>query len=147
MIDSVIKPLRPLRQGRTQWQEREVDLRYHRGYPVERWFHITTDIQVLTAVEVAHEKDGTTPGPEYHLSMSRAIFLPQFTIERIDTESAKWVLAEFGLNGALEDNHVPFGKVRNFWRPVAEPLVGRECPCNAEEVVIRENRGDFVWRP
>ena len=71
----------------------------------------------------------------------------QPTLARIDTNEAKWVLAEFGLDGAEEDNHVPHGIVRNFWRPVASGLVGKECRCKAEEVVIRENKGDFVWRP
>lgn len=52
-----------------------------------------------------------------------------------------------GLEGAEEDNHVPHGKVRNFWRPVAELLVGKECECKAEEPVIREDKGDFIWRP
>ena len=33
----------------------------------------------------------------------------------------------FGVEGALEDNHVPGGLVRNFWRPVADHLEGREC--------------------
>jgi hypothetical protein len=43
-------------------------------------------------------------------------------------------------------NHVPSGRVRNFWRPVADHLSGYECPCVADEPAIREDKGDYVWR-
>ena len=92
------------------------------------------------------DRDGHSNGPEYHISVSQHSALRDGPV-RADTLAAKWVLAQFGLDGALEDNHVPHGIVRNFWRPVSEPLVGRVCPCNATEVEIRENKGDFVWRP
>lgn len=119
------------------------------GYPCHRWFHTASEIQVLSAVEVATDKDGSSNGPEYHISISRLrnAFARNAKPERVDTNDAKFVLADFGLDGAEEDNHVPGGVVRNFWRPVASGLVGKECKCKAEEVVIRENRGDFVWRP
>lgn len=149
MIPSIIQPLRPLVQGRNRWFRdfQIAEQLIKAGYPVERWLEYGSDIQVLTAVEVAKEKDGSTNGPEYHISVSRAVYVPMFHPVRIDTSTAKWVLAEFGLDGAEEDNHVPNGVVRNFWRPVASGLVGKECPCKAEEVVIRENKGDFIWRP
>lgn len=148
-VPSVVQPLRPLNQARNQWFR---DANIHPqllkdGYPIERWLHYGTDIQVLSAVEVAVDKDGSSNGPEYHISASKAVYVPNFRAVRIDTNTAKWVLAEFGLDGAEEDNHVPGGVVRNFWRPVASGLVGKECRCKAEEVVIRENKGDFVWRP
>lgn len=148
MLPSVVQPLRPLNQSRTQWfRDFEVAAGLIKaGYPIERWLHYATDIQVLSAVEVATDKDGSSNGPEYHLSTSRMMFSP-FRAVRIDTNAAKWVLAEFGLDGAEEDNHVPGGVVRNFWRPVASGLVGKECRCKAEEVVIKENKGDFIWRP
>jgi hypothetical protein len=73
--------------------------------------------------------------------------LPDGTSIRCDSNEAKWVLDQFGLEGAEEDNHVPFGIVRNFWRPVADKLVGIECQCKAEEPEIREDKGDFIWRP
>lgn len=149
VIRSVVQPLRPLRQGRTKWF-RDFNIAaglIKAGYPIERWLHYATDIQVLSAVEVAVDKDGSSNGPEYHLSVSRAVYVPRFHAVRIDTNDAKWVLAEFGLDGAEEDNHVPNGVVRNFWRPVASGLVGKECRCKAEEVVIKEMKGDFIWRP
>lgn len=148
-LPSIIQPLQPRDQGRTKWY-RDFNIAaglIKAGYPIERWIHYGTDIQVLSAVEVAVDKDGSSNGPEYHISMSRAVYQPTFRAVRIDTNDAKWVLAEFGVDGAEEDNHVPNGVVRNFWRPVASGLVGKECRCKAEEVVIKEMKGDFVWRP
>lgn len=55
--------------------------------------------------------------------------------------------ADFQLdNGWEEDNHVPYGIARNFWRPLAENLVGIECKCKEEEPAIVEDKGDYVWR-
>lgn len=142
---NIIKPLQPIRDGWESWGEHTVML----GYPCERWFHPSSEIQVISAVEVANDKDGSSNGPEYHISVSR-LRNPLSRApkpERVDTNDAKFVLAEFGVDGAEEDNHVPNGIARHFWRPVASGLVGKECKCKAEEVVIRENRGDFIWRP
>lgn len=155
---SVVQPLRPLTQAPNRWFEcpfEAADIAAMRRqnqlvglYPLERWLEYGSDVTVLSAVEVAVDKDGHSNGPEYHLSISRATWPNgRYAAARVDTNLAKWVLAEFGLDGAEEDNHVPHGAVRNFWRPVASGLVGRECPCKAEEVVIRENKGDFIWRP
>lgn len=151
---SVVQPLQPSHQGPTQWfgdttiREQLRKAGHPSGYPIERWIHYGYDITVLSAVEVAVEKDGSSNGPEYHLSVSKATWPNgRYTPTRVDTNQAKWVLAEFGLDGAEEDNHVPHGVVRNFWRPVASGLVGKECQCKAEEVVIKEMKGDFIWRP
>ena len=65
---------------------------------------------------------------------------------RCDTAAAKWVKRQFNLEDATEDNHVPGGVVRNFWRPVADNLSGYQCPCVKTEPAIREDKGDFVWR-
>jgi hypothetical protein len=83
-------------------------------------------------------------GPEYHVSISKQLFAGP---TRCTSDEARWVLEQFGLDGAEEDNHVPGGVVRNFWRPVATGLIGLECECKAEEPAIREDKGDFVWRP
>jgi hypothetical protein len=146
IIESVIKVLRPIRHGWMRQPAPPVLVR--EGYPIERWVTLNGQIQVLTAVEVATDKDGTSNGPEYHISVTRiSMKAGVVQVGRIDTTDAKWVLAEFGLDGAEEDNHVPGGMARNFWRPVASGLIGKECKCKAEEVVIRENKGDYVWRP
>jgi hypothetical protein len=113
------------------------------GYATRAFAH-REGFLVLSAVEVAADADGIDRGPEYHLSFSKEV--AGFKV-RCDTNDAVWLLREFELEGAEEDNHVPHGFVRNFWRPVAENLVGMECACKEDEPAIREDKGDFVWRP
>jgi hypothetical protein len=96
----------------------------------------------MSAVEFID--DGKVAGPEYHLSISRQH--PTLGTRRCSSVEARWVLKQFRLEEATEDNHVPGGLVRNFWRPVADPMVGRECPCVEVENAIREDKGDYVWR-
>lgn len=135
---SLTSVLRPRDSG---W--REIPQSHMMGYPCRAFFHNKSTLAVLSAVEVADdEKIGK--GPEYHISISKQ---PRgFGTQRCTSEEAKWVLDQFGLGGAEEDNHVPGGLVRNFWRPVADHLVGMECECKANEVAVIEDKGDFVWR-
>lgn len=109
------------------------------GYEAEAWQHIASGLCVISAVEVAKDGDGIERGPEYHISITRRG-------QRCTGGEARWVVAQFGLDGAEEDNHVPGGKARNFWRPVANGLVGIECACKETEPAVREDRGDYVWR-
>ena len=144
MIESVIKPLRPKGAGK-RWRPWPVpQIMLNEGYPVERWYFTEQMIQVFSAVEVANEPGHFSKGPEYHISISK---VDGARIARVDSHTAQWVLKQFGLEGSEEDNHVPGGVLRNFWRPVAEPIVGLECPCKADEPAIVEDKGDFVWRP
>jgi hypothetical protein len=137
---SIISVLRPKGDG---WRELPCDKQFTMGYPARLFYHSQQSLTVISAVEVA--SDGKIDkGPEYHISISRQM---DDGPRRCDSNQAKWVLAQFGLDGAEEDNHVPHGVVRNFWRPVATGLVGLECECKAEEPAIREDKGDFVWRP
>lgn len=136
---SIIQPLRP--QANAGWVRLTnppawVSL----GFEAELWFHSETSLAVISAVEVAKDKDGIDRGPEYHISISVA------GQARCSSQQAKAVLASFGCEGAEEDNHVPHGIVRNFWRPVADRFVGLECACKADEPAIVEDRGDFIWR-
>lgn len=110
------------------------------GYSAESWQHLSTGLCVISAVEVARDGDGIDRGPEYHLSISLR------GRRRCSSQDAQQVLRDFGLDGAEEDNHVPGGFVRNFWRPVADRFVGMECACKASEPAVVEDRGDFVWR-
>ena len=137
---SITSVLRPKGEG---WRELPCDKRYSMGYPARTFYHAKSSIAVISAVEVA--SDGKIDkGPEYHISISQqAMGRPS----RCDSNQAKWVLEQFGLAGAEEDNHVPNGVVRNFWRPVATGFIGLECECKAEEPAIKENKGDFIWRP
>lgn len=132
-----------LRPKGEDWREVQANQRYSLGYPLRAFFHDRFNLAVLSAVEVA--SDGKVDkGPEYHVSISKQLFAGP---TRCTSDEARWVLDQFGLDGAEEDNHVPGGVVRNFWRPVATGLIGLECECKAEEPAIREDKGDFVWRP
>lgn len=102
--------------------------------------HQGENLCVISAVEVAKDDDGIDRGPEFHISISLG------GRSRCTSQQARAVLAIFGCDGAEEDNHVPNGVVRNFWRPVADRLVGIECACKADEPAMVEDRGDFVWR-
>lgn len=109
------------------------------GYPVQAWENMAWGVFVLSAVEVTDEPGKPKLGPEYHISISA-------NGKRCSSSAARMVLAAFRLEDATEDNHVPSGKVRNFWRPVADNLSGYECPCAETEPTIREDKGDYVWR-
>lgn len=109
------------------------------GYECEAWQY--KNICVFSAVEVAKDNDAIHRGPEYHLSISIN------GQERCDSNTAKWVVDQFDMDGAEEDNHAPSGIVRNFWLPVAQKLIGLECECKASEPVIKEDKGDYIWRP
>lgn len=139
-VEAIVKPKRPRGPtwGRARWWVCPPQLA-ELGYPVEAWEDAATRLFVLSAVEVTSEPGKPDLGPEYHLSVSR-------NGQRCSSEDALWVLDQFGLSDAKEDNHVPSGRVRNFWRPVADNLSGYECPCVADEPTIREDKGDFVWR-
>lgn len=140
MTQSIIQPKRPSGTG---WRQVKTGPDFpiaKEGYPFQVWAHDANKLGAISAVEVATEAPGLPAlGPAYHLSVSAFG-------ERCSTADALWVLAQFDLLDALEDNHVPNGKVRNYWRYVADNLSGIECPCVDEEPAIVEDKGDFVWR-
>lgn len=110
------------------------------GYPHVSWLHKETGLFAISAVEVMTPEEGELEiGPEYHLSIS-------MSGQRCSTSDALFVLNAFDLLNAMEDNHVPSGRVRNFWMPVADRLSGYECPCTNAEPAMIEDKGDFVWR-
>lgn len=133
---NVINPKRPITGP---WQQGEVPQMPNGGFPTEVWRDEIHGFMVISAVEVAIDKDGIDRGPSYHVSMSKRG-------KRVTTNEANAILHQFGMDGAEEDNHVPHGFVRNFWRYVADRYVGVECACKAEEPAIVEDKGDFVWR-
>lgn len=115
------------------------------GAVVDRYIHQVCRLSVISGVVVVEDQHGGPAGPHYHVSVCR--LGEGFRPERCDSNDARWVLEQFAMDGAEEDNHVPNGKARNFWRPVAQKDIGRECPCKASEPAIVENKGDFIWRP
>lgn len=136
---SAIQPKKPTGKGWSvaDWWQIPKPLA-EMGYPVVPYEH-ESGLFVLSAVEVANDPGQIELGPEYHISIS-------LNGERCSSRSAKWVLKQFGLSDATEDNHVPHGKVRNYWRPVNDKLSGYECPCVDNEPAIREDKGDYIWR-
>lgn len=139
-IQSIIQPKRPEAPGwaRATWWRCPPQLA-GLGYPIEAWEHPASGLFVLSAVEVPVEEDGADIGPQYHLSVS-------LDGQRCTSADAMFALNAFGLADAKEDNHVPSGRVRNFWRPVADHLSGYECACVDHEPAMVEDKGDFVWR-
>jgi hypothetical protein len=139
-VESIVKPKVPNGRGWEQIKNhmtRQLDALG--GYPNQTWYHLQTGLLAISAVEVATDPGQPSLGPEYHLSISACG-------NRCSAADALWVLAQFDLTDAKEDNHVPSGKVRNFWRPVADGLSGYECHCVGEEPAMREDKGDYVWR-
>jgi hypothetical protein len=128
---SIIKPLKPKGRG---WIEISTDAMLHQ-YPTRAFQY--DGLCVISAVEVPEKEIGF----EYHISITK------FGMRRCDSNEAKWVLKQFGLEGWEEDNHVPYGIARHFWRPVVENLVGMDCKCKADEPEIVEDKGDYIWRP
>lgn len=136
MIDAIsfVQPKQPKGTG---WVQEDASA-LNSSYPLQAWAH-ESGIFCLSAVEVADEEGQPKLGPEYHLSISKFG-------NRCTSAEAAFALHAFDLEDAKEDNHVPNGKVRNFWRPVADHLSGYECPCKDEEPAIVEDKGDYVWR-
>ncbi len=113
------------------------------GFPYHCWEHAAAGLLVISTVEVATESPGVSAlGPAFHLSISRSLPFGQ----RCSSADAVWVLAQFDLLDAPEDNHVPYGRVRNFWRYVSDSLSGFKCPCQDSEPAMIEDKGDYVWR-
>lgn len=137
---SIIQPKHPVISGGWRRVKGAVAPLEAGGYPYEIWAHDANGLGVISAVEVAAEGPGTAAlGPAYHISVSAFG-------ARCSSADAVWTLAQFDCADALEDNHVPNGRVRNFWRYVADSLSGRVCACADAEPEIREDHGDYVWR-
>ncbi|HNP65945.1 MAG TPA: hypothetical protein PKH39_18600 [Woeseiaceae bacterium] len=107
------------------------------GYPAEKYLSKYGHV-VITAVEVAEDDHRESVGPEFHISVTKFG-------ERLPADEIPQILKLFDMEGADEDNHVPGGKARNFWKPVAEKFSGFVCPCKQNEPAVIES--DYVWRP
>lgn len=142
MIHDIIQPLSPTGEGWVGGEDVRHKLRS--AFPITWWWYVPLRLYVLSAVEVAVDTDGFSPGPEYHLSVSHQTC--DLRPSRCSAEEGAFILQAFGkLDGWEEDNHVPDGKVRNYWRAVAENMVGRACACKETEHLVVE--GDYEHRP
>lgn len=138
----IIRPLRPRGAGWVQWPVLG-EIAY-RAYAIERWYNRGQEVQVLSSVEVVGG-EGREPRAEFHVSVSGLAFMAEKNY-RCSNSRARWAVRQFGFEGYEEDNHVAGGLVRNFWRPIADPLAGQECPCKESEPRIIEGKGDYEWR-
>lgn len=129
----IFKPKRPT--GKDWQQVRMPSVLPDSGCTTEAWVH-KDGFFAISAVEAPEPE---RVGAEYHISISKAG-------GRCTPEEALWVLLEFGIPEAEEDNHHS-GIARQFWRPCADKEVGNECPCKEEETAIVEDGGAYIWRP
>lgn len=143
-VPLIVQPLRPRGDGWEQW-EVDVSRWPSKPYAIERWYNRGQEVQVMSAIEMILPEGAREGRPEYHISVSGLRHgAPDFY--RCSDSRARWALKQFGLEGWFEDNHVPGGRVRNYWRPVADPVVGEVCPCVDEEPAMLEMKGDYIWR-
>ncbi len=147
MIVSVIQPLAP---KNVTWQEVPVEGPMAASkYPVRRWIQWPQSLQdlvgisIMSAMEVVADEPGGEEFPQYHISVS--CFDNRGKSIRPSRDMAYEVLAAFGTDGFEVDNHVPNSTVWNFWRHVADPVIGKPCVCVKDETLVIE--GDYPWRP
>jgi hypothetical protein len=137
MHKSIIPPKAP--KDKTGWRRFAVQLP---GCPdAQGWEHFKNGLRVISDINVAEGILTNDVLPQYHLSISKVG--RGGMVERCLLAEAMWVLHQFGLDDALEDNHTSIA--RSFWRPLADNLAGIECQCKGTEAAITE--GDFTWRP
>lgn len=108
-----------------------------------RYRHAHTGAMVLSAVELAADTSGDHL--EWHVSVSG----PKAT--RAGTGLMQVVRRDFGMEAAIEDNHVPNGVVRNLWLRV-NPDTRGPCDCEGEREEVYpipgagEDGGEYVYR-
>lgn len=135
MVESVIAPKTP--RGKDWIDGGPIPPQFTLGYPGRYWLYPEPRLTVMSSVEVANDENDIDKGPEYHVSVSK-------NGGRCSKNEAQFVLRAFGMEDADEDNHVPNGVVRNFWKPVAEKFIGHVCPCKDTETPVVED--DYEWR-
>jgi hypothetical protein len=138
----IVQPLRPKSRSWTNVTDWPMNPELRaRAYAIERWYNRAHEVQVISSIEVVSGEGERRP--EYHVSVSA---LPwRGSPKRCSESLARWVLREFDFTDYAQDNHVPSGIVRNYWRPVAQNI-SPVCHCIDTEPRIIEDRGDYIWR-
>ncbi len=137
-MDSVISAVQPKKPSGSRWKK--LDYKGITGFPTCMYFHKPSKICVISAVEVASDGPGLEPICSYHISMTRN------GKRRTKPEETRFALRAFDMQYSNEDNHVPGGIARNFWRPVNDNMADHVCPCQDSEPAIKEDKGSFIWR-
>ena len=137
-MEAVISAIQPKKPSGPKWKQ--VPYESMTGYPALMFFHKPSKILVISAVEVASDAPGEEPICSYHISMTRN------GKRRTRPEETRFALRAFDMEDSNEDNHVPFGLARNFWRPVNDNMADHVCPCQDTEPAMVEDKGSFVWR-
>ena len=95
-------------------------------------FENAMGVRAISAVQMVDGK------PQWQVSFSHmGARIPSGWMEAL---LKQWDIEEFD-----EDNHVPNGKVRNYWKPF-DSLTPTVCPCKDKEPPTEEE-GGYVWRP
>lgn len=87
-------------------------------------------VRAISSISLVYGK------PQYHVSFSD-------NGKRIGITFMEAVLKQWRITDFEEDNHVPNGKVRNYWKPF-DPEA-KECRCKETEPP-HEETGGYVWR-
>ena len=133
---NIIKPKKPIAGSRWKYNGPiDIDPKF------ESYSYLHPDgFVAISAMVVADGIITNQPIPQFHLTISKK------GARRCSSADAKFILKQFGMDLSLEDNHVESGFVRNFWMPVAQDWIGKECDCIDDEPAIKEDKGDFIWR-
>lgn len=146
-LPAIIQPFRPKGGGWVRWPADWQN--WNPGgfapYVIERWYNRGQELQVISAIERVNPEDVGGARLEYHLSVTGLKYRGPGPY-RVSESRARFALKCFGFDGSTQDNHVPGGLARNYWRPVEDRLQGQECPCVETEPAMREMKGDYVWR-
>ena len=129
VADSGTRPPEPKRPSSNRW--------IHRGYNPKAEGEIYDAIdgrRALVSVHFIEPPEGK--GLEHHISISHLG-------QRPTRQMVLATLRDFGLDGAVEDNHLP-GRARHFWLPLS-PSERADCDCFATEKPHDEG-GGFIWR-
>lgn len=136
-MENILKPKRPNKNSGWQLVGETKD---QFGY--DKYFYTHPNgFVAISALEVADGIIRNEAIPQYHVSISKHPAI------RCSSQDAKFILKQFGMSDALEDNHSPSRIIRSFWLPVDENKIGIDCHCVENEPAVILDKGDYIWRP
>lgn len=103
--------------------------------PIHRWH--SGDVIVCSSYCLSTYQKTSILVPQFHVSVTEHGARPS-------DEAVRAALADFGMEGADEDNHLP-GRARHFWMCDDGRKAEPPCDCKATEETIVEPDG-FRWQ-